>query len=115
MPYPGAKEFFEAYQKKYGKESPRGGAASAYASLQILAQAIQKVGDLNREKIRDVIATDTFNTIIGPMKFVKGVNTQWPGDIAQWQNGVYEVMMPKEFRTAKPLYPKPAWPKPKEK
>jgi branched-chain amino acid transport system substrate-binding protein len=114
MPYPGAKEYFEAYQKKYGKEPARGGAPSAYATLQILEQAIQKVGDLNREKIRDVIATETFDTIIGPMWFKDNINQQWPGDLAQWQNGVYEVMMPKEFRTAKPMYPKPDWPMLKE-
>jgi len=108
MPYPGAKEYFEAYQKKYGKEP------GAYATLQILEQAIQKVGDLNREKIRDVIATETFDTIIGPMWFKDNINQQWPGDLAQWQNGVYEVMMPKEFRTAKPMYPKPDWPMLKE-
>jgi branched-chain amino acid transport system substrate-binding protein len=111
MPYPGAKEYFTAYQKKYGKEPARGGAPAAYASMQIIEQGIQKVGDLNREKIRDVIATETFDTIIGPMSFKDNINQQWPGNIGQWQKGVYEVMMPKEFRTAKPMYPKPDWPK----
>jgi branched-chain amino acid transport system substrate-binding protein len=113
MPYPGAKEFFEAYKKMFNEEAAMGGEPGAYASLQILEQAIQKVGDLNREKIRDVIAKDTFDTVIGPMRFEKGVNVQWPGDIGQWQKGVYEVMMPKQFRTAAPLYPKPNWPAPK--
>ena len=113
MPYKGAKEYFDAYKKKFGKEAPFGGDASAYASLQILEQAIQKVGDLDRVKIRDVIAKETFDTIMGPVKFVNGVNIQWPGDIGQWQKGVYEVMMPKKFRTAKPLFPKPNWPAPK--
>lgn len=113
MPYKGAKEYFEAHKKKFGKEAPFGGDAGAYASLQILEQAIQKVGDLDRVKIRDVIAKETFDTIMGPVRFVKGVNIQWPGDIGQWQKGVYEVMMPKKFRTAKPLFPKPNWPAPK--
>jgi len=113
MPYPGAKDFFEGYKKMYGKEAAMGGEPAAYASLEILEQAIKKVGDLNREKIRDVIAKDTFDTVIGPMRFEKGVNVQWPGDIGQWQKGVYEVMMPKQFRTAAPWYPKPNWPAPK--
>jgi branched-chain amino acid transport system substrate-binding protein len=113
LPYKGAKEYFEAYKKKFGKEAPMGGDAIAYASLQILEQAIQKVGDLDRIKIRDVIAAGTFDTIIGPIKFAKNVNTHWPGDIGQWQNGVYEVMMPLKYRTAKPLFPKPKWPAPK--
>ncbi len=103
MPYPGAKEYFEGYKKMFNEESAMGGEPAAYASLQILEQAIKKVGDLNREKIRDVIAKDTFDTIIGPMRFEKGVNVQWPGDIGQWQKGAYEVMMPKQFRTAAPI------------
>jgi branched-chain amino acid transport system substrate-binding protein len=113
MPYPGVKELFESYKKMFGEEMAMGGEPAAYASLQVLEQAIQKVGDLNREKIRDVIAKDTFNTVIGPMRFEKGVNVQWPGNIGQWQKGVYEVVMPKEFRTAAPEYPKPNWPAPK--
>jgi branched-chain amino acid transport system substrate-binding protein len=113
MPYPGAKEFFDGYKKMFNQEAAMGGEPAAYASLQILEQAIKKVGDLNREKIRDVIAKDTFDTVIGPMRFEKGVNVQWPGDIGQWQKGVYEVVMPKQFRTAAPLYPKPNWPAPK--
>jgi branched-chain amino acid transport system substrate-binding protein len=95
----------------FGKEGARGGAPSAYATMQIIEQGIQRVGDLNREKIRKVIANETFDTIIGPMSFKDNINQQWPGEIGQWQKGVYEVMMPKEFRTAKPMYPKPAWPK----
>jgi len=113
MPYPGAKELFESYKEMFGSEMAMGGEPGAFASLQILEQAIKKVGDLDREKIRDVIATDTFDTVIGPMRFEKGINVQWPGDIGQWQKGVYEVMMTKEFRTADPLYPKPDWPAPK--
>jgi branched-chain amino acid transport system substrate-binding protein len=113
MPYPGAKEFFEGYKKMFKEEAAMGGEPAAYASLQILEQAIKKVGDLDRSKIRDVIAKDTFDTIIGPMRFEKGVNVQWPGDIGQWQKGVYEVVMPKQFRTAAPIYPKPNWPAPK--
>jgi branched-chain amino acid transport system substrate-binding protein len=113
MPYPGAKEFFEGYKKMFNEEAAMGGEPGAYASLQILEQAIKKVGDLNREKIRDVIAKDTFDTVMGPIRFEKGINVQWPGNIGQWQKGVYEVVMPKEFRTAAPIYPKPNWPAPK--
>jgi branched-chain amino acid transport system substrate-binding protein len=113
MPYPGAKEFFEGYKKMFHEEAAMGGEPGAYASLQILEQAIKKVGDLNREKIRDVIAKDTFDTVMGPIRFEKGINVQWPGNIGQWQKGVYEVVMPKEFRTAAPIYPKPDWPAPK--
>ena len=34
-----------------------------------------------------------------------------PGEIGQWQKGVFEVIDPGEKRTAPPEYPKPPWPK----
>ena len=115
VPAPGLKEFYASYKKKYGRECPRAEEPGSYAALQILDQAIQKVGDLDREKIKDVIATDKFSTIMGPVKFVKGLNIYHPGLLGQWQNGEYEVVEPKESRTANPIYPKPDWPKMEKK
>ena len=37
-----------------------------------------------------------------------------PGQIGQWQKGVFEVIGPKDKATAEFIYPKPAWPKPKK-
>lgn len=113
MPYPGLKAFFEAYKKMYGKECARGGEAGSYSVLQVMEQAIEKVGSLDRPKIREVIAKETFNTIIGPVKFEGGCNINFPGDLGQWQNGEFECVSPKAKRTAQPLYPKPKWPTPK--
>jgi branched-chain amino acid transport system substrate-binding protein len=110
VPAKGAKEFFDAFTKRWGKEPPRWGEASSYAALQIMDQAIQKVGSLDQKKMRDVIAKDTFDTVIGKVKFVDNTNPNYPGDVGQWQNGEYEIVAPKDKRTAQPIYPKPAWP-----
>ena len=110
LPYPGAKEYFDRHVKRWTKEPDRWGSAFAYASLQILEQAIDKVGAIDRKKIRDVIATDTFPTVIGPVKFQGGFNMQSPGEIGQWQKGEFEIVAAKEKRTAKPIFPKPSWP-----
>ena len=110
MPYPGLKEFFESYKKRWGKDCARGGEASSYAACQIMQMAIEKVGSFDRPKIRDVIAKDTFNTIIGPVRFVENANINFPGDIGQWQKGEFECVSPKNKRTAQPIYPKPNWP-----
>ena len=112
VPAPGARDFFNAYVKRWGKEPPRWGEASAYAALQIIDQAIQKTGSLDQKKLRDVIATDTFQTVIGPVKFEDGTNPNYPGDVGQWQKGEFEIVAPKDKRTAKPIYPKPNWPQP---
>jgi branched-chain amino acid transport system substrate-binding protein len=109
VPYPGAKEYYDRHVKRWGKEPDRWASAFTYASLQILEQAIEKVGSLDREKLRDAIATQTFPTVIGPVKFEGGFNVQAPGEIGQWQQGRFEVVAGKDKRTAAPIYPKPAW------
>ena len=109
VPYPGAKEYFDRHVKRWGEEPDRWGSAFAYASLQILEQAIEKTGSLDRKKLRDAIASETFPTVIGPVKFEGGFNVQAPGEIGQWQNGEFEVVASKEKRTADPIFPKPPW------
>jgi branched-chain amino acid transport system substrate-binding protein len=111
VPYPGAQEYFDRHVKMWNEEPDRWASAFTYASLQILEQAIEKVGSLDRKKIRDTIATETFPTVIGPVKFEGGFNVQSPGEIGQWQKGKFEVVAGKEKRTAKPVFPKPKWPK----
>jgi branched-chain amino acid transport system substrate-binding protein len=111
LPYPGAKEYFERHVKRWKTEPDRWGSAFAYASVQILERAIETAGSLDRAKIRDIIAAETFPTVIGPVKFVGGFNVQSPGEIGQWQKGEFEVVAAKEKRTANPIFPKPAWPK----
>jgi hypothetical protein len=65
---------------------------------------------VHRKKLRDAIATETFPTVIGPVKFEGGFNIQAPGEIGQWQNGEFEVVAGKKKRTAKPIFPKTPWP-----
>jgi len=86
-----------------------------WAGLEIWKQAIEKAGTLDQKKIRDVIATQHFNTILGDTWFENGLLAKecHSGEIGQWQNGVYEVVGPKDKATAAFVYPKPAWPAPK--
>lgn len=109
VPFPGAKEYFDRHVKRWGKEPDRWASAFTWANLQIWEQAIEKVGSLDRKKLRDFIATETFSTVIGQVKFENGFNIQSPGEIGQWQKGEFEVVANKKKRTAKPLFPKPEW------
>ena len=109
VPYPGAKDYFDRHVKRWDKEPDRWASAFAWSSLQILEQAIERVGSLDREKIRDAIASGTFPTVVGPVSFEGGFNIQAPGEIGQWQNGEFEVVADKAKRTAKPIFPKPEW------
>ena len=106
--FPGAKAYFDAHVAKTKKEPDRWASAFAYATLQILEEAVGKVG-LDRAKIRGHLDAIEFTTVVGPVKFAKGVNTATPGMVGQWQKGEFEVVWPPERSTAKAVVPKPNW------
>jgi branched-chain amino acid transport system substrate-binding protein len=105
---PAAKAYFDAHVAKFGKEPDRWASAHAWAGLQILQQAVEKVG-LDRKAIRDHIAATEFDTIIGKVRFKDGENVATPGIVSQWQKGEFEVVWPTARATAPVLFPKPAW------
>jgi branched-chain amino acid transport system substrate-binding protein len=111
----GAKQFRDNFVKKFKAEPEYWGTLFYYSSLQFLEKAIEEAGTLDQAKIRDIMATKTYDTAMGPMRFEKGFNTTHPGEIGQWQKGVFEIIDVGKKRTAKPIYPKPAWPKPEPK
>ena len=103
-----AKAYFDAHVAKHKKEPDRWASAHAWAGLQILQQAVEKVG-LDRKAIRDTIANSEFDTIIGKIRFRNGENISTPGAVSQWQSGEFEVVWPPQRATAPTLYPKPAF------
>ena len=105
---PAAKAYFQAHVKKFGKEPDRWASGHAWAALQILQQAIEKVG-LDRKAIRDYVAATEFQTVVGPIRFQGSENITTPGTIGQWEKGEFEVVWPKDRATAAPVFPKPAW------
>jgi len=89
-----------------------------WASLDIWKAAIEKAGTLDQKVIRDVLATEHFNTVLGDTYFTMFgdgggllAKESHPGEIGQWQNGVFEVVGG-NITTADFVYPKPAWPAP---
>ena len=84
-----------------------------WAGLEIWKQAIEKAGTLDQKKIRDIVATQHFNTVLGDTWFTNGLLAKeaHPGEVGQWQKGVYEVVGGRQT-TAEFVYPKPAWPAP---
>jgi len=105
---PAAKAYFDAHVKRFQKEPDRWASAHAWAGLQILEQAVAKVG-LDRKALRDYIASNEFDTIIGKIRFKNGENVSTPGVLSQWQGGEFEVVWPPERSTSPALYPKQPW------
>lgn len=107
--WPGAKEFFDKYVARWKKRPDYLDSSLSYVGCQILEQAIDKAGTLNRKKLRDVIASEEFSTINGPIKFSGPENSKTPSMWLQWQKGELEIVWPSEVATAKLLFPKPNW------
>ena len=67
---------FKAYVKRHheaisGREPDRWASPVTYASLQMLQQAIERVGKIDRAAVIKELQTGTFDTIIGKIKLVK--------------------------------------------
>jgi len=92
------------------------GADLYYAGLQCLQQAIEKANSLDQKKIRDVLASEHFTTILGDTWFDMTANGAGggllskdchSGEIGQWQSGVFEVICPSDKMTTDTIiYPR---------
>ena len=105
---PGMDEYNKAHMAMFNRPS-EAGAVNVYSALEVTQQAIETVGEIDRKKIRDVIATGTFKTLWGELKYVNQLNAN-PWAVGQWQNGEVVGIFPANKQGAKPLlFPKPAW------
>ena len=105
---PAAKAYFDAHKERHKKEPDRWASAHAWAALQVMEQAVAKVG-LDRKALRDAIASNEFDTVIGKVRFKNGENISTPGVVSQWQSGEFEVVWPPDRATAPAMHPKPHW------
>lgn len=110
--WPGAKEFFENYKEKYGTEPDYHG-AQAYATMYVIADALNRAEELTREGVQKALKETDLMTIMGPIKF-----EDWEGYtnqdkpttyVVQWQKGELEVIWPEEVKSADYVYPVPKW------
>jgi len=92
---PAVQALVAAWKAKTGKDGGHPCIGPTYASIQIVAAAIEKAGSLDRDAIRNAIAATDMNTVIGPIKFAaNGTNTHPVLDMVQWQNGVMYLVWP---------------------
>jgi branched-chain amino acid transport system substrate-binding protein len=107
---PGAQDYYKR-QKDVTGHAPDGWASPlTYASLQILEQAIEKAGTLDRKKVLDTIVNGgPWQTVAGPLDMKTHIHEkQWGA--GQWQNGQFVGVSPADMPGAKPvIFPKPAW------
>jgi len=104
----GAKAYFDAHVKRFDKQPDRWASGHCWAGLEIIQQAVARVG-LDRKALRDHIAKNEFQTIVGPIRFDGSENASIPGTVGQWQGDEFEVVWPQDRATAKLIAQKPAW------
>ena len=105
---PGIKWYIQHHKEIIGREPDRWASPITYASLQVLQQAIEKVGKIDREAIIKEINTGSFDTIVGKVQLkdnlYKGI---WA--VGQWQGNDFYGISPKQDGVRAPIVPKPAW------
>ncbi len=91
---PGMKDYFERHKAvNKGQEPDRWASAATYAGLQMLQQAIEKVGEIDRAKILEEMRTGTFKTVQGDLKLT-GNRDAGAWHIGQWQGGEFYGIAP---------------------
>ena len=111
MDWPGAADFAQRYQAKFNKK-PTYHAACSYASLMLLGETAKKVNG-DRSKLRDALASEQWQGIMGDVKFENydGFTQQNKHEMAviQYQSGAGVVVFPPDRAKAKAVYPFPGW------
>lgn len=87
----GVKAYLELHRKDLGSDPDFWASATTYAGLQILGQAIEKAGSLDKAAVVEAIKGGTFDTVIGKVSMPNNVNENiWT--VGQWNNGVFEAV-----------------------
>lgn len=81
-----------------------------YSNVMLLADALEKAGSADKEKLTAALAASTYKADLlpyGPTKFVNGQNQGGKPGVMQALKGEIEVIAPEEFASAKAVFPKP--------
>jgi branched-chain amino acid transport system substrate-binding protein len=111
VPWPGASQFAQRYEKRFGKV-PTYHAATAHAAMMVLAETAAKAGG-DRERTRELLDSGTWNGIDGQVKFedYEGYTNQNKHEmlVEQVQGGRYFTVWPPKYASGKPIWPFPGW------
>jgi branched-chain amino acid transport system substrate-binding protein len=104
--FPGVAEINAKHQTDFGRPADIL-VGPAYSCVQILADAIERAGTLDRDAIRDAIADTDMETVMGTVTFNADGTGNVLNPLVQWQNGKMELIWPVDQKTADFVYPIP--------
>jgi branched-chain amino acid transport system substrate-binding protein len=106
---PGVDDFVKRYEATYGYK-PGYHAAGGYGAGQVLEEAVNNAGSLNRERVRKSLSTLQTTTVFGSYHVDEtGRQIGKPAYMVQWVNGQKELVLPEDVSTAESQYPTPPW------
>lgn len=106
---PATAEYRKRHREMFNREADYNGSAVTYATLQVLQQAIERAGTVDRKAVMNEIANGSFETVVGPIKLQ---NRMWmeAASVGQWQGEHLHPIEPSDLKGAKPIiFPKPEW------
>jgi len=103
---------FQAYAAAHKKAAGKGpdfwASPVMYSTLQVLQQAIEGVGSVDRKAVTAYIKNNSFKTVMGPWKFNnQTIEKYWT--VGQWQNGSFHGVASTGMPGAKPVVEKTGW------
>ena len=108
--YPGSPEMVAAFKKKFPNESADYGMAAAYSSCEVLRMAVEKIGELDQEKLRQAILSMDVMTPFGRFKVSPaGDQVGHLTVLVQVLNGDRVVVWPSDAAVQKIVLPFPGW------
>jgi len=108
LPYPGAREYYDKFVKRYKMETEYHG-AEGYSSAYVIADALKRAISLTSDDVRESLSKTDIMTVFGPVKFVEygKMNNQnkLPTYLVQWIDGKLDLVWPKEVANKSYVYP----------
>ena len=102
-------DFVAGYTEQFGA-APSEDAANSYTAGQVLATAVEAVGSLDQDAIKDWLHANTVDTIVGPMSWDGTGRPQGDMLLGQFQGGAIEIVAPESAATTdRVVFTKPAW------
>jgi branched-chain amino acid transport system substrate-binding protein len=105
---PEMQAYLKAHQEVTGKAADFWASPIVYATLQVLERAIEGVGSTDRKAVIEYIKNNTFDTVMGPIRY-KNQNNEQFWTVGQWQGGKYYGVASTGRAGAKPVIDKAAW------
>ncbi|SMX23969.1 amino acid ABC transporter substrate-binding protein [Boseongicola aestuarii] len=105
---PKVAEYRAAHLEVTGKVPDYWASANTYAALQILEQAIEGAGTLDRDVVTQYIKDNSFDTVMGDLSFENNVSHKF-WSVGQWQDGVFRGVKGSNVDGAVPVRLKEGW------